>query len=138
MYDKKQQILLSTLSFSWYSDIYALISCCHSLTPNCRFMLQAFKLQSECSSFPSCERGHPIFHDRWTGGWCFTTTAKHWIFGFTSLRAEAKGTSLREAFWCLRGEERLDRGVPCRQTSICRRGIMWGELCAIILTDSGS
>lgn len=48
--------------------------------------------------------GHPNFHDRWTGDWCFTTRAKHQIFDFTSLLAKVKGSSLREAFQCLQGK----------------------------------
>lgn len=51
------------------------------------------------------------------------TTAK--IFDVTSLLAKVKGTSLGAAFQCLQGQERLDRGVACRQTSTCRRGITW-------------
>lgn len=57
---------------------------------------------------------------------CFTTIAKHYIFGFISLFARVKGTSLREEFQCLGGEE--------RETSTCRRGITQGEVCAVILT----
>lgn len=38
-----------------------MMSCCHSLAPDCLFMLPAFRLQSECSSFPSDEMRHPIF-----------------------------------------------------------------------------
>lgn len=59
MYNKSHYLWISTILFSEYSDISALISCCHPLTPKCHLMLQAFKLvviktamQSESS--PSC------------------------------------------------------------------------------------
>lgn len=87
-----------------------MISCCHSLSPNCLFILPAFKLQSEYSSFPSDEMGHPNFHDRWTGDWCFTHNSK--------------------GFWCYIPTCQSERYFPGSSISVpARTGKAWQRGC---------